>query len=72
MGSVRVRKPYDIISSTLYVPQTSLIFKSDKILSHNIIRENSRSKKIAFEMVLELKNDISLLGSGIRKLSGNI
>lgn len=68
---MRVRKPYDIISSTLYVPPTSLIFKSDKILSHNI-RENSRSKKIAFEMVLELKNDISLLGSGIRKLSGNI
>lgn len=56
---MRVRKTYDIISNTVYMLSTLLIFKSDKILSHNTIRQK----------ILGVNRE---LGSGIRKLSRNI
>lgn len=36
---MRVRKAYDIVSSTLHVTSALLIFKSDKIASHYVIRQ---------------------------------
>lgn len=36
---MRVRKAYDIVSSTLHMTSALLIFKSDKIASHYIVRQ---------------------------------